>query len=93
MNRGLNHNKRTETLLFTSLTTAAIGLAILNTNVVKADSNSGTQETAQNLDKNDSRAKTRVANSTVSQENNQGDTTDNANTTAQKEMLMVLQIM
>ena len=82
MNRGLNHNKRTETLLFTSLTTAAIGLAILNTNVVKADSNSGTQETAQNLDKNDSRAKTRVANSTVSQENNQGDTTDNANTTA-----------
>ncbi|MCT6890180.1 MAG: BspA family leucine-rich repeat surface protein [Lactobacillus sp.] len=82
MNRRLNHNKRTETLLFTSLTTAALGLAILNTNVVKADSNSGTQDTAQNFDKNDVRVKTRVANSTVSQENNQAVTADNANTTA-----------
>ena len=82
MNRRLNHNKRTGALLFSSLTAAALGLAILNTNVVKADSNSGTQDTAQNLDKNDSRAKTRVANSTVSQENNQAVTADNANTTA-----------
>ena len=82
MNKGLNHNKRTGALLFSSLTAAALGLAILNTNVVKADSNSGTQDTAQNFDKNDSRVKTRVANSTVSQENNQGVTTDNANTTA-----------
>ena len=82
MNKGLNHNKRTGALLFSSLTAAALGLAILNTNVVKADSNSGTQDTAQNFDKNDSRVKTRVANSTVSQANNQGVTTDNANTTA-----------
>ena len=82
MNKGLNHNKRTGALLFSSLTAAALGLTILNTNVVKADSNSGAQETAQNFDKNDSRVKTRVANNTVSQANNQGVTTDNANTTA-----------
>ena len=82
MNKGLNHNKRTEALLFSSLTAAALGLTILNTNVVKADSNSGTQGTAQNFDKNDSRVKTRIANNTVSQANNQGVTTDNANTTA-----------
>ena len=82
MNKGLNHNKRTGALLFSSLTAAALGLAILNTNVVKADSNSGTQDTAQSFNKNDSRVKTRVANNTVSQENNQGVTTDNANTTA-----------
>ena len=82
MNKGLDRNKRTGALLFSSLTAAALGLTILNTNVVKADSNSGAQETAQNFDKNDSRVKTRVANSTVSQENNQGVTTDNANTTA-----------
>ena len=82
MNKGLNHNKRTGALLFSSLTAAALGLTSLNTNVVKADSNSGTQDTAQNFDKNDSRVKTRVANSTVSQANNQGVTTDNANTTA-----------
>ena len=82
MNKGLNHNKRTGALLFSSLTAAALGLAILNTNVVKADSNSGTQDTAQNFDKNDVRVKTRVANSTVSQENNQAVTADNANTTA-----------
>lgn len=81
MNKGLNHNKRTGALLFSSLTAAALGLTSLNTNVVKADSNSGTQDTAQNFDKNDVRVKTRVANSTVSQANNQGDTTDNANTT------------
>ena len=82
MNKGLNHNKRTEALLFSSLTAAALGLTILNTNVVKADSNSGTQDTAQNFDKNDSRVKTRIANNTVSQGSNQGVTTDNANTTA-----------
>lgn len=82
MNKGLNHNKRTGALLFSSLTAAALGLTSLNTNVVKADSNSGTQDTAQNFDKNDVRVKTRVANNTVSQANNQGDTTDNANTTA-----------
>ena len=82
MNKGLDRNKRTGALLFSSLTAAALGLTILNTNVVKADSNSGAQDTAQNFDKNDSRVKTRVANSTVSQENNQGVTTDNANTTA-----------
>ena len=81
MNRGLNHSKRTETLLFSSLTAAALGLTILNTNVVKADSNSGTQDTAQNFDKNDSRIKTRVANNTVSQGSNQG-TTDNEGATA-----------
>ena len=81
MNKGLDRNKRTGALLFSSLTAAALGLTILNTNVVKADSNSGAQETAQNFDKNDSRVKTRVANNTVSQENNQGVTTDNANTT------------
>ena len=85
MNKGLNHNKRTGALLFSSLTAAALGLTILNTNVVKADSNSGAQETAQNFDKNDSRVKTRVANNTVSQANNQGVTTDNANTTAPEE--------
>ena len=39
MNKGLDRNKRTEALLFSSLTAAALGLAILNTNVVKADSN------------------------------------------------------
>ncbi|UZN42035.1 BspA family leucine-rich repeat surface protein [Lactobacillus sp. IBH004] len=77
MNKGLNHNKRTGALLFSSLTAAALGLAILNTNVVKADSNSGTQDTAQNFDRN----KTRVANNNASQRSNQG-TTDNANTTA-----------
>ena len=77
MNKGLNHNKRTGALLFSSLTAAALGLAILNTNVVKADSNSGTQDTAQNFDRN----KTRVANNNASQGSNQG-TTDNANTTA-----------
>ena len=75
MNKGLNHNKRTGALLFSSLTAATLGLAILNTNVVKADSNSGTQDTAQNFDRNDVRVKTRVA-------NNQGITTDNANATA-----------
>ena len=82
MNKGLNHNKRTGALLFSSLTAAALGLAILNTDVVKADSNPGNQDTAQNFDKNDFRVKTRVANSTVSQENNQDGTTDNANATA-----------
>ncbi|WP_294879354.1 BspA family leucine-rich repeat surface protein [uncultured Lactobacillus sp.] len=82
MNKGLDRNKRTGALLFSSLTAAALGLTILNTNVVKADSNSGAQETAQNFDKNDSRVKTRIANNTVSQENNQDGTTDNANTTA-----------
>ncbi|MBC6356738.1 BspA family leucine-rich repeat surface protein [Lactobacillus helsingborgensis] len=77
MNKGLDHNKRTGALLFSSLTAAALGLMSLNTNVVKADSNSGTQDTAQSFNKNDndSRVKTRVA-------NNQGVTTDNANTTA-----------
>lgn len=76
MNKGLDHNKRTGALLFSSLTAAALGLMSLNTNVVKADSNSGTQDTAQSFNKNDndSRVKTRVA-------NNQGVTTDNANTT------------
>ena len=84
MNKGLDHNKRTGALLFSSLTAAALGLMSLNTNVVKADSNSGTQDTAQSFNKNDndSRVKTRVANNTVSQANNQGVTTDNANTTA-----------
>ncbi|WLT00719.1 BspA family leucine-rich repeat surface protein [Lactobacillus helsingborgensis] len=77
MNKGLDHNKRTGALLFSSLTAAALGLMSLNTNVVKADSNSGTQDTARSFNKNDndSRVKTRVA-------NNQGVTTDNANTTA-----------
>ena len=77
MNKGLDHNKRTGALLFSSLTAAALGLMSLNTNVVKADSNSGTQDTAQSFNKNDndSRVKTRVA-------NNQGVTTDSANTTA-----------
>ena len=84
MNKGLDHNKRTGALLFSSLTAAALGLMSLNTNVVKADSNSGTQDTTRNFNKNDndSRVKTRVANNTVSQANNQGVTTDNANTTA-----------
>lgn len=84
MNKGLDHNKRTGALLFSSLTAAALSLTSLNTNVVKADSNSGTQDTAQSFNKNDndSRVKTRVANNTVSQANNQGVTTDNANTTA-----------
>ncbi|AWM74717.1 BspA family leucine-rich repeat surface protein [Lactobacillus kullabergensis] len=84
MNKGLDHNKRTGALLFSSLTAAALGLMSLNTNVVKADSNSGTQDTARSFNKNDndSRVKTRVANNTVSQVNNQGVTTDNANTTA-----------
>ncbi len=84
MNKGLNHNKRTGALLFSSLTAAALGLMSLDTNVVKADSNSGTQDTARSFNKNDndSRVKTRVANNTVSQANNQGVTTDNANTTA-----------
>ena len=81
MNKGLDHNKRTGALLFSSLTAAALGLTILNTNVVKADSNSGAQETAQNFDKNDSHVKTRVANNTVPQGSNQG-TTDNASATA-----------
>ena len=81
MNKGLNHNKRTGALLFSSLTAATLGLAILNTNVVKADSNSGTQDTAQNFDRNDVRVKTRVANNNASQESNQG-TTDNEGTTA-----------
>ena len=81
MNKGLDRNKRTEALLFSSLTAAALGLAILNTNVVKADSNSGTQDTAQSFNKNDSRVKTRVANNTVSQGSNQG-TTDNEGATA-----------
>ena len=77
MNKGLDHNKRTGALLFSSLTAAALGLMSLNTNVVKADSNSGTQDTARSFNKNDndSRVKIRVA-------NNQGVTTDNANTTA-----------
>ena len=80
MNKGLDHNKRTGALLFSSLTAAALGLMSLNTNVVKADSNSGTQDTAQSFNKNDndSRVKTRVA-------NNQGITTDSANTTAPEE--------
>ena len=84
MNKGLDHNKRTGALLFSSLTAAALGLMSLNTNVVKADSNSGTQDTAQSLNQNDndSRVKTRVANSTVSQANNQGVNPDNANITA-----------
>ena len=84
MNKGLDHNKRTGALLFSSLTAAALGLMSLNTNVVKADSNSGTQDTAQSFNKNDndSRVKTRVANNTVSQVNNQVVTTNNANTTA-----------
>ena len=84
MNKGLDHNKRTGALLFSSLTAAALGLMSLNTNVVKADSNSGTQDTAQSFNKNDndSRVETRVANNTVSQANNQVVTTDNANTTA-----------
>ena len=84
MNKGLDHNKRTGALLFSSLTAAALGLMSLNTNVVKADSNSGTQDTARSFNKNDndSRVKNRVANNTVSQANNQGVTTDNANTTA-----------
>ena len=84
MNKGLDHNKRTGALLFSSLTAAALGLMSLNTNVVKADSNSGTQDTARSFNKNDndSRVKTRVANNTVSQVNNQGVTTNNANTTA-----------
>ena len=87
MNKGLDHNKRTGALLFSSLTAAALGLMSLNTNVVKADSNSGTQDTARSFNKNDndSRVKTRVANNTVSQANNQGVTTDNANTTAPEE--------
>ena len=77
MNKGLDHNKRTGALLFSSLTAAALGLMSLNTNVVKADSNSGTQDTARsfNMNDNDSRVKTRVA-------NNQVVTTNNANTTA-----------
>ena len=84
MNKGLDHNKRTGALLFSSLTAAALGLMSLNTNVVKADSNSGTQDTAQSFNKNDndSRVETRVANNTISQANNQGATADNANTTA-----------
>ena len=84
MNKGLDHNKRTGALLFSSLTAAALGLMSLNTNVVKADSNSGTQDTAQSFNKNDndSRVETRVANNTVSQANNQVVTTNNANTTA-----------
>ena len=84
MNKGLDHNKRTGALLFSSLTAAALGLMSLNTNVVKADSNSGTQDTARSFNKNDndSRVKTRVANNTVSQVNNQVVTTNNANTTA-----------
>ena len=82
MNKGLDHNKRTGALLFSSLTAAALGLMSLNTNVVKADSNSGTQDTAQNFDRNDVRVKTQVANNTVSQVNNQVVTTNNANTTA-----------
>ncbi len=83
MNKGLDHNKRTGALLFSSLTAAALGLMSLNTNVVKADSNSGTQDTARSFNKNDndSRVKTRVANNTVSQVNNQVVTTNNANTT------------
>ncbi|MCT6902545.1 MAG: BspA family leucine-rich repeat surface protein, partial [Lactobacillus sp.] len=83
MNKGLDHNKRTGALLFSSLTAAALGLMSLNTNVVKADSNSGTQDTARSFNKNDndSRVKTRVANNTVSQANNQGVTTDNADET------------
>ncbi|RMC62151.1 BspA family leucine-rich repeat surface protein [Lactobacillus sp. ESL0259] len=83
MNKGLDRNKRTGALLFSSLTAAALGLMSLNTNVVKADSNSGTQDTARSFNKNDndSRVKTRIANNTVSQANNQGVTTDNANTT------------
>ena len=81
MNKGLDRNKRTGALLFSSLTAAALGLTILNTNVVKADSNSGAQETAQNFDKNDSRVKTRVANNNASQGSNQG-TTDNEGATA-----------
>ena len=82
MNKGLDHNKRTGALLFSSLTAAALGLMSLNTNVVKADSNSGTQDTVQSLNKNDSHVETRVANNTISQANNQGATADNANTTA-----------
>ena len=84
MNKGLDHNKRTGALLFSSLTAAALGLMSLNTNVVKADSNSRTQDTTRSFNKNDndSRVKTRVANNTVSQANNQDVTTDNANTTA-----------
>ena len=84
MNKGLDHNKRTGALLFSSLTAAALGLMSLNTNVVKADSNSGTQDTARSFNKNDndSRVETRVANNTVSQANNQVVTTNNANTTA-----------
>ena len=84
MNKGLDRNKRTGALLFSSLTAAALGLTILNTNVVKADSNSGTQDTAQSFNKNDNdiRVETRVANNTISQANNQGATADNANTTA-----------
>ena len=84
MNKGLDHNKRTGALLFSSLTAAALGLMSLNTNVVKADSNSVTQDTARSFNKNDndSRVKTRVANNTVSQVNNQVVTTNNANTTA-----------
>ena len=84
MNKGLDHNKRTGALLFSSLTAAALGLMSLNTNVVKADSNSGTQDTAQSFNKNDNdiRVETRVANNTISQANNQGATADNANTTA-----------
>ena len=84
MNKGLDHNKRTGALLFSSLTAAALGLMSLNTNVVKADSNSGTQDTTRSFNKNDndSRVKTRVANNTVSQVNNQVVTTNNANTTA-----------
>lgn len=81
MNKGLNHNKRTGALLFSSLTAATLGLAILNTNVVKADSNSGTQDTAQNFDRNDVRVKPRVANNNASQGSNQG-TTDNEGITA-----------
>ena len=81
MNKGLDRNKRTGALLFSSFTAAALGLTILNTNVVKADSNSGAQETAQNFDKNDSRVKTRVANNNASQGSNQG-TTDNEGATA-----------
>ncbi|KGG54442.1 BspA family leucine-rich repeat surface protein [Lactobacillus sp. wkB10] len=84
MNKGLDHNKRTGALLFSSLTAAALGLMSLNTNVVKADSNSGTQDTAQSFNRNDNdiRVETRVANNTISQANNQGATADNANTTA-----------
>lgn len=52
MNKRLDHNKRTEAFFLSNLTAAALGLTILNTNVVKADSVQTAQETAQKLDKN-----------------------------------------